>query len=49
MAKEYPFLEYIKEDKSRYKTATEAGYFDPHNNFLIGDSGGFLLNMDCSD
>ena len=45
MAKEYPFLEYLKEDKSRYKTATEAGYYDPYNYFLIGDSGGFLLNI----
>lgn len=41
----YPFLEYILEDKSRYKTATEAGYIDPHNHFLIGDSGGFLMNI----
>ena len=41
----YPFLEFIKEDKSRYKTASEAGYYDPHNNFLIGDSGGFLMNI----
>ena len=45
MDKKYPFLEYINEDKSRYKTATEAGYYDPHNNFLIGDSGGFLMNI----
>lgn len=45
MAKEYPFLEYLKEDKTRYKTATEAGYYDPYNYFLIGDSGGFLLNV----
>lgn len=43
--KTYPFLEFIREDKSRYKTATEAGYYDPHNNFLIGDSGGFLMNI----
>jgi hypothetical protein len=45
MAKVYPFLEFINEDKSRYKTASEAGYYDPHNNFLIGDSGGFLMNI----
>ena len=45
MDKVYPFLEFINEDKSRYKTATEAGYYDPHNNFLIGDSGGFLMNI----
>ncbi len=42
----YPFLDYILEDKSRYKTATEAGYYDPYNLFLIGDSGGFLMNID---
>lgn len=41
----YPFLQYIREDKSHYKTATEAGYYDPHNKFLIGDSGGFLMNI----
>lgn len=41
----YPFREFLEEDKSRYKTATEAGYYDPHNNFLIGDSGGFLMNI----
>ena len=46
MAKEeYPFKQFIEEDKSRYKTATEAGYYDPHNYFLIGDSGGFLMNI----
>lgn len=42
----YPFLDYINEDKSKYRTATEAGYIDPDNLFLIGDSGGFLLNID---
>lgn len=42
---DYPFLDYINEDKSKYKTATEAGYKDPDNLFLIGDSGGFLLNI----
>ena len=46
MAKEiYPFAEFIKEDKSHYQTAAEAGYYDPYNNFLIGDSGGFLMNI----
>ena len=43
--KSYPFLDFINEDKSRYKTATEAGYYDPYNMFLIGDSGGFLMNI----
>lgn len=45
-AKDYPFLKFIEEDKSKYKTATEAGYVDPDNLFLIGDSGGFLMNID---
>lgn len=41
----YPFLDYINEDKSQYKTASECGFVDPDNDFLIGDSGGFLLNI----
>lgn len=43
----YPFLEYIEEpDKEKkYKKAIDCGWYDPHNNFLIGDSGGFLLNI----
>ena len=43
----YPFLEYIEEpDKEKkYKKASDCGMYDPHNNFLIGDSGGFLLNI----
>lgn len=45
----YPFLNYINEDKSHYKTATQAGYDDPYNLFLIGDSGGFLLNINPGD
>ena len=45
----YPFLNYINEDKTHYKTATEAGYDDPDNLFLIGDSGGFLLNIHPDD
>ena len=45
----YPFLQYLSEDKSHYKTATEAGYDDPDNLFLIGDSGGFLLNIQAGD
>ena len=47
--KTYPFLQYLSEDKSHYKTATEAGYNDPDNLFLIGDSGGFLLNIQPRD
>lgn len=43
----YPFLEYIEEpDKEKkYKKASDCGWYDSHNNFLIGDSGGFLLNI----
>lgn len=43
----YPFLEYIEEpDKEKkYKKASDCGWYDPHNNFLIGDSSGFLLNI----
>jgi hypothetical protein len=43
----YPFLEYIEEpDKEKkYKKASDCGWYDPHNNFLIGYSGGFLLNI----
>lgn len=47
--RDYPFLNYILEDKSHYKTATEAGYDDPDNLFLVGDSGGFLLNIHPDD
>ena len=46
---EYPFLNYINEDKSRYTHAKDAGYIDPDDLFLIGDSGGFLLNIDPND
>lgn len=45
---EYPFLDYIEErDKlKRYKKASELGYYDPYDYFLVGDSGGFLMNID---
>lgn len=45
----YPFLNYIKEDKSHYTHAKDAGYNDPDDLFLIGDSGGFLLNINETD
>lgn len=46
MAKDnYPFLDFINEDKSHYKTAASAGYKDDENLFLIGESGGFLMNI----
>ena len=41
----YPFLDYIEEDKSRYQHAKDAGYVDDDDLFLIGDSGGFLMNI----
>lgn len=46
---DYPFLKYIKEDKSRYIHAKDAGFIDPDDDFLIGDSGGFLLNINYGD
>ena len=46
---EYPFLKYINEDKSHYVHAKDAGYDDPDDLFLIGDSGGFLLNIQPGD
>ena len=47
--REYPFLNYILEDKSRYKRARDAGYNDPNNLFMIGDSGGFLMDININD
>lgn len=47
--REYPFLNYILEDKSRYKRARDAGYNDPNNLFMIGDSGGFLMDINIGD
>ena len=46
---DYPSLKYLKEDKSRYIHAKDAGFIDPDDDFLIGDSGGFLLNIDYGD
>ena len=45
----YPFLKYIEEDKAKYKKASEVGYVDPDDLFLIGESGGFLLNIQPGD
>ena len=47
--RDYPFLNYIMEDKSRYTHAKDAGYDDPNDAFLIGDSGGFLMNINADD
>ena len=46
---EYPFLQYIREDKSKYPHAKDMGYDDPDDLFLIGNSGGFLLNIQPGD
>lgn len=40
------FLEFINEDKSKYPKANDNDFFDPDEDFLIGESGGFLFNMD---
>jgi len=47
-----PFKKYIDEDKSKYKRAcdcinpkTRKNYIDKDNDFLVGESGGFLLNI----
>lgn len=45
----YPFLDYINEDKSRYRHAKDCGFVDDEDLFLIGDSGGFLLNINPND
>ena len=47
--RDYPFLQFINEDKSRYTHAKDAGYDDPNDCFLIGDSGGFLMNINPDD
>ena len=47
--KDYPFLNYINENKSHYKHAKDCGYNDPDDLFLIGESGGFLLNIQPGD
>ena len=42
-----PFIEYNKIiDYSEYSSATSAGYTDRDNDFVIGQSGGFLMKMD---
>lgn len=41
----YPFLEFIQEDKSHYRKASELGFVDPDDLFLVGESGGFLMNI----
>lgn len=46
---DFPFLNYIKEDKSHYPHANTLGYKDPNDLFLVGESGGFLLNINKDD
>ena len=45
MKEEYPFEIFLKENKSHYPLAREAGYNDPYDLFRIGDSGGFIFNI----
>lgn len=46
---EYPFRQYILEDKSQYKRAKDLGYNDPNDLFLVGESGGFLMDIEVGD
>ena len=50
MSSGYPFLDYIEEPnkETSYKKASELGYYDPYDNFLVGESGGFLLNINTN-
>lgn len=48
-----PFIDYLCEDKSKYPKAskgisyiTNKSLYDPDNDFLIGNSGGILMNID---
>lgn len=48
-----PFIDYLCEDKSKYPKASEGisyitnkPLYDPDNDFLIGNSGGILINID---
>lgn len=45
----YPFLQYIKESKNHFRRAKDAGYKDPNDFFMIGESGGFLLDIRVGD
>lgn len=45
MTDKLPFVEYVEEDKSKYPTAAEKGFNDPDGDFLIGESTGFLCNI----
>ena len=41
-----PFIDYSFEDKTGYKSASSAGYIDKDDDYLIGNSGGFLMKKD---
>ena len=43
---EYEFFNYICEDKSKYPSATSEGYVDKDDEFIIGESSGFLMKND---
>lgn len=43
---EIPFINYALEDKSGYTHASEVGYIDRDDDFLVGQSGGLLPNID---
>ena len=45
----YPFRQYIKENQGQYRRAKDAGYKDPNDFFMIGESGGFLLDIRLGD
>ena len=40
-----PYIDYYFEDKSQYPTAQSQGYVDVDGDYLIGESTGFLMNM----
>ena len=42
---EYSLFRYIAEDKSKYPKASSKGFIDLDDDFLIGNSGGLLLNI----
>ena len=44
LASDIPYVNYIREDKSKYTHAKELSWIDKEDDFLVGDSGGFLFN-----
>lgn len=41
-----PYIDYVYSDKSGYPSAVSAGYKDDDNDYLVGNSGGFLMKID---